>query len=54
LVQQFADAPATERLALVDGIIFAWLGVDDVQTGSRGRYIDARQLSALEVFSGSE
>ncbi|CAG0990149.1 partial Leukotoxin, partial [Methylophilaceae bacterium] len=53
LIMQFA---ATEtragREALMDSILIAWAGTGGVVYGSRGKYMDARQLTALEAFMG--
>ncbi|GAB6142171.1 hypothetical protein JCM14076_29000 [Methylosoma difficile] len=52
VVQQFADAPAQDRRGLIDGVIYAWLGVENLAINSRGPYVDARKLAAFEVFTG--
>ena len=40
------------RNTLVDEIIYQWTGVEGVSGGSRGSYFDARQLAALEKYTG--
>ncbi len=52
VVQQFADSPALERRTLVDAVIYAWVGVDNLAVDSRGPNIDARKLATFEVFTG--
>jgi len=53
LVTQFAAAEDyATRAGLINEVIFTWAGVAGVAPASRGAYIDARQLAALEVFLG--
>ncbi|WP_432695228.1 calcium-binding protein [Marinobacterium sp. YM272] len=59
LVQQFVDAPDdTSRRAMLNGIIFQWAGVSDIDPYSRdpsriyGHVIDARKLETLEALAG--
>ena len=59
LVQQFSsDTNAASRNQIVDDIIFQWAKVSDVDPYSRdpskvyGHVMDARQLEALEAFTG--
>lgn len=55
LVEAFAaETDPDVRAALVEQIIFVWAGVEDVNPSSRGSYIDARILEALEEFMGEE
>jgi Ca2+-binding RTX toxin-like protein len=52
-VQDFVAATDDgTRNTLVDEIIFQWTGVEGVSPTARGSYFDARQLEALEQFSG--
>ncbi|KJZ37687.1 calcium-binding protein, partial [Pseudomonas fluorescens] len=54
LVERFSvEADATKRQLTLDQIIFAWSGVADYSSTSRGGYIDdGRKLYALEAFLG--
>ncbi len=53
LVQQFAGAASpSARMALMDSILVTWAGANNIASGSRGSYMDARQLTALEAFMG--
>jgi len=55
LVQQFAaaaDVPA--RRALLDQILYAWTGVENIAPESRGFMPDARQLHVLEALLGED
>ncbi|HRQ45502.1 MAG TPA: calcium-binding protein [Rhodocyclaceae bacterium] len=55
LVEQFAAASEPGvRHQLMSQILYAWSGVADVAPNSRGGYIDARKLAALEVFLGDD
>jgi Ca2+-binding RTX toxin-like protein len=48
-----AETNRTARNALLDQIVFAWTGVENVAANSRGAYVaDARTLEALEEFVG--
>lgn len=58
-LQQMVEAYIAEedekaRKAMIPDIVYVWTGVADVASGSRGVYIDARKLEALEVISGRE
>ncbi len=51
LVQQFTnETDLNARHALVNPLIYAWAGVDDIRPNSRGYITDARQLAVLETF----
>jgi len=53
LVEQFSTSTdPTARHALMTTIIYTWTGVETVATDSRGTMIDARKLTALEMFLG--
>jgi len=53
LVQRYSANPMSKDSdALLEQIIFTWSGVTNVATGSRGSYIDARHLAAIEAASG--
>jgi Ca2+-binding RTX toxin-like protein len=55
LVQSFAEEPSRViRDQLLDQIILRWTGVDGVSPTSRGAFLDARQLEALEAFMGRD
>jgi len=60
LVNQFEniDFSTTQgtaaAIALVDNIIYEWAGVADLSPTSRGSYIDARKLAAMEALLDSE
>lgn len=51
LVRQ-AIASQNDIDILTDQIIYAWAGESNTVSGSRGAYIDARQLAVLEVATG--
>ncbi|QLK59764.1 hypothetical protein GE278_02705 [Enterobacteriaceae bacterium Kacie_13] len=53
LVRQ-AIASQNDIDVLTDQIIYAWAGVSNTVSGSRGAYIDARQLAVLEVATGED
>ncbi|MEE8768162.1 MAG: calcium-binding protein [Rahnella inusitata] len=53
LVRQ-ATASQNDIDILTDQIIYAWAGVSNTVSGSRGAYIDARQLAVLEVATGED
>jgi Ca2+-binding RTX toxin-like protein len=36
----------------VEAVLFAWTGADEVSSGSRGQYVDAQHLFALEALTG--
>ncbi|MBI5786871.1 MAG: putative Ig domain-containing protein [Rhodocyclales bacterium] len=53
LVSQFVQsADPTTRRSLVDQILFAWVGVENIAPNSRGYITDARRLYVLEAFLG--
>ena len=53
LVEKFSVATSRqERLALMDSIIYKWTGAENARYRSRGNYIDARMLTALETLFG--
>lgn len=55
LVQQFVtETDATARSGLLEQIIFRWTGAHTVDPASRGQYVDARRLVALETLMGQE
>jgi Ca2+-binding RTX toxin-like protein len=55
LVEDFAVQSATAaRNALLEQIVLKWTGAESVDPESRGSYIDARHLVALEAFMGRE
>lgn len=39
---------------LVDKIIVRWTGTEDIEDGSRGSYVNAKELSVIEKFYGKE
>lgn len=55
LVEDFvSETDSTARYALLDEILYKWTGNDAVGQYSRGNWVDARQLGALEKFLGTE
>lgn len=46
------EADEGVRRALAENLVLQWAGTDSVAPGSRGAYVDARALAALERFSG--
>nr|WP_318381956.1 calcium-binding protein [uncultured Enterobacter sp.] len=55
LIEAFvADPAAAVNNGLVQQIIFTWAGVTSIDATSRGDYIDARQLAALETAAGDQ
>ena len=61
LVESFVYEPDSNiRSSIIDAIIYEWAGVTDVKPDSRdpsrvyGHVIDARQLEALEAFTGKD
>jgi hypothetical protein len=55
LVEDFAGATsAAERDALIDQIVLRWTGADGVDPSTRGSFVDARHLVALEAFMGRD
>ncbi|TCQ85615.1 Ca2+-binding RTX toxin-like protein [Rahnella sp. JUb53] len=50
LVIEYINKPGLE--GALEKIIFIWAGVNDISPTSRGNYIDARQISALELATG--
>jgi len=52
-VQAFVDAnDVATRQSLVNDILILWAGQQNTVAGSRGGYMDAKQLGVLEVFWG--
>lgn len=55
LIQSFAtEENATVRSSILDQILYQWTGSKDIDSNSRGSYIDARQLVVLEKLYGQE
>lgn len=55
LVNAFLDATDNmQKLGIVKNIILKWTGADTISSDSRGEFIDARELTALEKFMGQE
>ncbi len=59
LVQSFvqmvaAGAEVADLRAQVDQILYRWAGVESVDPGSRGGYLDGRRLGFLEHFLGRD
>ena len=55
LVESFAvEEDADKRMAIAEQILFFICGASDVEAGSRGRYIDARQLAVIEAMLGEK
>jgi len=53
LVEQFVSASdASSRNALMDQILFAWAGTQDIDPESRGTGIDARKVGVIERYFG--
>ena len=53
LVEQFMnETDVTARNTLMEQIIFRWTGSDGIDPESRGGFIDARRLAALEALFG--
>ena len=54
LLEDFiAETDEEARKAIPKELVFAWSGVEDINPGSRGGLIDARELEVLEKYSGS-
>lgn len=47
-----AEPDEGQRHSLLDEIVYAWTGVAGLNPASRGSYVDARQLAALEKLLG--
>ncbi len=47
-----AEPDEGQRHSLLDQIIYTWTGVEGISPTSRGSYVDARQLAALEKLLG--
>lgn len=47
-----AESNEGQRHTLLDQIVYAWIGVNGIDPASRGNYVDARQLAALEKLLG--
>ncbi len=55
LVQSFiAETNLTQKREILTNIIYKWAGTDTLEADSRGGFVDARALSALEKFSAKE
>ena len=55
LVESFtAEEDADKRMAIAEQILFFICGASDVEAGSRGKYIDARQLAVIEAMLGEK
>ncbi len=52
-VKAYAAAENPDR-AQIEALIYRWTGVEKTAAGSRGEYIDARRLAALEKLAGEE
>lgn len=53
LVEQFITATdVNTRKNILNQIIFKWAGTDGIASNSRGSFVDARKLAALEKFFG--
>lgn len=47
-----AESDEGQRHSLLDQIVYVWTDVDGINPASRGSYVDARQLAALEKLLG--
>lgn len=55
LIKTFANASdANTRQSLITQIIYKWAGVEGIASDSRGSQMDAKDLTALEKFMGSD
>ena len=55
LIKTFINAPdASTRQSLIPQIIYKWADVENIASDSRGIQMDAKDLTALEKFMGSE
>ena len=55
LIKTFVNAPdANTRQSLIPQIIYKWADVENIASDSRGIQMDAKDLTALEKFMGSE
>jgi Ca2+-binding RTX toxin-like protein len=52
VVAYMAEPDEGRRHSLLDSIVYAWAGADGIDPASRGSYVDARQLAALEKLLG--
>ena len=52
MVEAYASATDAERVGMLAAIIYEWVGVAQVDPGSRGSYVDARQLAVVEALVG--
>lgn len=52
LVESFVSSDWTTADAAFEAMLYRWAGADDVTTGSRGQYVDAKHLAVLEQFYG--
>ena len=51
-VKNYLTADKEQRQQLLDSLIYLWAGSDKIDAKSRGDYIDARRLVALEALTG--
>ena len=55
LVESFVnESTLAGRNSLLEEIIIEWAGVQNVEEGSRGEFIDAKKIAALEKFTGRD
>ena len=52
LVEQYLAADPVAAKGLIWDIVFAWTGASDINPTSRGRWVDARKLAAMEKLTG--
>lgn len=53
LVENSADLTPRQLFAEIEAILLQWTGADDAVSGSRGQFIDARELAFLEAVHGT-
>ena len=51
-VKNYLTADKEQRQQMLDSLIYLWTGSDKINAKSRGSYIDARRLVALEALTG--
>nr|WP_314486213.1 calcium-binding protein [uncultured Kingella sp.] len=51
-VKNYLTADKEQRQQMLDSLIYLWTGSDKIDAKSRGDYIDARRLVALEALTG--
>ena len=51
-VENYLISDKEQRKQLLDSLIYLWVGSDKIDAKSRGGYIDARRLVALEALTG--